>query len=143
MINYWEFFHETSFFELFETWTFRKTKNYWNPFNNKKYRAHWSLEVLQKLGFSMISLSKFTKGNHGKSQFLKNLQTSMSSIFLIIERISIIFGFSESSGFKKLKKRSFVEKLPIIDHFHPPYHIRVTVRNQYPFIWSTFENTDR
>ena len=46
--------------------------------------------------------SPFTKGNHGKSLFLKILQTSMSSNFLNIDQNSIIFGFSNSPGSKKV-----------------------------------------
>ena len=41
------------------------------------------------------------------------LRTLRSCISELRQWISIIFGFSESSGFKKLKKRSFVEKLSI------------------------------
>ena len=48
--------------------------------------------------FPLVNGQPFTKGNHGKSLFLKILQTSMSSNFLIIDQNSIIFGFLDSPG---------------------------------------------
>ena len=69
--------------------------------------------------------SPFTKGNHGKSLFLKILQTSMSSNFLIIDQNSIIFDFSCSTGSKKQKYKfsensgQYFSKINLLEHKCP------------------------
>ena len=62
----------------------------------------------QKQYISLLYSNFLLYKDRRKCTVLKGPQTSMSWIFLIIERKSIIFDFSESSGFKELKKQLVV-----------------------------------
>ena len=62
----------------------------------------------QKQYISLLYSNFLLYKDRRKCTVLKGPQTSMSWIFLIIERKSIIFDFSESSGFKEVKKQLVV-----------------------------------
>ena len=64
----------------------------------------------------------------------------MSSIFLIIERISIIFGFSESSGFKKLRKKCIEKNIAIFDVSNPLWTFASRSRTNIKHLVSTLKN---
>ena len=121
-------------FDLFETWTFRKTKNYWFSFSNKKYPAHWSLGTFQNSTFPSIFIQENITVKKRNVLFLR-APSNFNELDISYYWTKINnFWFFGKFGFQRTQKTTCCSITLKTVRKTPPTYIHVTLLKQYYLI---------